>query len=73
MITAPIDLRELQHFVKQCDPMQPLGPEDLRYVELDAGTPVRGSDVASAIDEGQLKTQGGVTGCRIVRSLELAP
>jgi hypothetical protein len=48
---APIDLRELQHFVKQCDPMQPLGPDDQRYVELDTGAPVRGSDSASAIDE----------------------
>lgn len=51
MLTAPFDLRRLQHFVKQCDPLQPLEPEDPRYVDLDAGVPVRGSDGASCIDE----------------------
>jgi hypothetical protein len=51
MTTAPFDIREIQHFVKQCDPAQPLGPEDPRYVELDAGAPVRGADSMSAIDD----------------------
>jgi hypothetical protein len=51
MTTAPFDLRELQLFVKQCDPQQPLMPGDKRYVNLDEGAPVRGSDTSSAIDE----------------------
>jgi len=51
MTTAPFDLRELQHFVKQCDPLQPLDPGDQRYVNLDDGIPVRGSDEARCIDE----------------------
>lgn len=49
--TAPYDLRALQHFVAQCDPRQPLDPGDARYVDLDEGAPVRGSDGASCIDE----------------------
>lgn len=51
MTSAPFDLRKLQHFVQQCDPMQPLSPGDPRYVDLDGGTPVRGSDGASCVDE----------------------
>jgi hypothetical protein len=51
MTIAPFDLRELQHFVKQCDPMHALDAGDPRYVALDEGTPVRGSDGASCIDE----------------------
>jgi len=51
MQNAPIAIRELQFFVKQCDPTQPLDPGDPRYVDLDAGHPVRGSDGASCIDE----------------------
>ncbi|TKD03833.1 P-loop NTPase fold protein [Polyangium fumosum] len=50
MQTAPIALRELQHFVKQCDPNQPLDPGDSRYVDLDAGAPVRGASGARCID-----------------------
>ncbi len=51
MLHVPFDLRHLQHFVKQCDPLQPLDPGDPRYVDLDEGVPVRGSDGASCIDE----------------------
>lgn len=51
MQDAPIDLRRLQHFIKQCDPNQPLDPGDPRYVDFDAGQPVRGSSGARCIDQ----------------------
>lgn len=51
MTTATFDRADLQHFVKQCDPQQPLEPGDPRYVNLDEGEPVRGSDGWSCIDE----------------------
>jgi hypothetical protein len=51
MLNAPFDLRHLQHFVKQCDPLQPLDAGDPRYIDLDVGDAVRGSDGASCIDE----------------------
>jgi hypothetical protein len=51
MLNVPFDLRHLQHFVKQCDPREPLDPGDPRYIDLDEGEPVRGSDGASCIDE----------------------
>jgi hypothetical protein len=44
-------LHELQNFVEACDPAVPLGPNDPRYVPLDEGTPVRGSNGRSCIDD----------------------
>lgn len=46
-----IDLRDLQRYVEACDPWHVLEPGDPRYVDLDKGTPVRGSDGWSCIDE----------------------
>ncbi len=46
-----VDLRQLQTFVSQCDPQQPLDAGDPRYVKLDEGAPVRGSDGWSCIEE----------------------
>jgi hypothetical protein len=46
-----IQLHELQNFVENCNPSVPLGPNDPRYVPLDEGTPVRGSDGRSCMDE----------------------
>lgn len=51
MLNPPFDLRHLQHFVKQCDPLQPLDAGDPRYIDLDEGDNVRGSDEGSCIDE----------------------
>jgi hypothetical protein len=47
-----VDLRELQRFVKQCDPGRPLdGEDDPLYVPFDTGTPVRGTDRRSCVEE----------------------
>jgi hypothetical protein len=47
-----IDLRELQLFVKQCDPGLPLGDDNQAlYVKLDEGARVRGDESRSCIDE----------------------
>lgn len=48
---APISLTDMQRFVAQCDPDRPLQAGDPLYVELDDGTPVRGGDGTSCIDE----------------------
>lgn len=48
---APISIPEMQRFVAQCDPDRPLQAGDPMYVELDDGTPVRGGDGTSCIDE----------------------
>lgn len=49
--TAPISIPDMQRFVAQCDPDRPLQAGDPLYVELDDGTPVRGGDGTSCIDE----------------------
>jgi len=46
-----IALHELQNFVQSCNPTVPLGANDPRYVPLDEGTPVRGSDGRSCMDD----------------------
>jgi hypothetical protein len=48
---APITVTEMQGFVERCDPNRPLAAGDPLYVELDEGTPVRGGDGTSCIDE----------------------
>lgn len=48
---APISLTDMQRFVAQCDPDRPLQAGDPLYVALDDGTPVRGGDGTSCIDE----------------------
>ena len=45
-----IELEEIRRYVEACDPARPLQWGDKRYVELDRGTPVRGSDGHSCID-----------------------
>lgn len=47
----PVTLVELQNFVENCNPSVPLGSNDPRYVALDEGTPVRGSQGRSCIDD----------------------
>lgn len=46
-----IHLREVQRFVRQCDPALPLNPGDGRYVAFDEGTPVRGAEGVSVIND----------------------
>jgi hypothetical protein len=46
-----VDIREMQLFIRQLDPGRPLDAGDPLYVQLDAGTSVRGGDGWSCIDE----------------------
>ena len=45
-----VSIEDLRWFVKQCDPAVPLDADDDRYVDLDAGTPVRGRSDTSCIE-----------------------
>lgn len=67
-MVSTISLIELQNFVENCNPSVPLGPNDPRYVALDAGAPVRGSQGRSCIDELErtiLFSPQGVAKCQI--------
>jgi hypothetical protein len=46
-----LPLEELRRFISLCDPMRPLEPGDPLYVPFDEGTPVRGGEGQSCIDQ----------------------
>lgn len=46
-----IPLDELRHLIAICDPMRPLEPGDPLYVAFDEGTPVRGAQGQSCIQQ----------------------